>query len=158
MKRKIGIDAFEFYLGPGMNRSHQAVADHYRVSKRAVTAMAKREDWRGRMASIEAKTRERSDDKAAESLEAMRTKHLKIVSVVQGRALEALRSLPLNKAMDAVRAIDISLKQERLVMAGPAGERTMVANAREYAVKVRDALAEMEALNGVAPEGGNRAP
>jgi hypothetical protein len=34
---------------------------------------------------------------------------------VLGRALEALKAMPLDSSMDAIRAIDLVLKQERLI-------------------------------------------
>ena len=46
-------------LGRGF-LSHFAVADRYNVSKRAVTNLAKREDWQRRLLDIEAKAREHS--------------------------------------------------------------------------------------------------
>ncbi len=46
-------------LGPG--RSYQQVADRYGVTKRAVTALAKRESWQARLAEIEEKSRVRLD-------------------------------------------------------------------------------------------------
>jgi hypothetical protein len=67
------------------------------------------------MAAIERQARERSDQKAVETLEAMKTRHMKTCQAVLGRALEALKAMPLDRAMDAVRAIDMVLKQERAI-------------------------------------------
>ena len=47
-----GLRPLDFSLGPG--RSYQAVADRYGVSKRAVTALAKRENWQARLAAGDA--------------------------------------------------------------------------------------------------------
>ena len=157
MTRKIGPDAFDYYLSLGLQRSYQAVAKYYGAGKRAVTKLAAKEGWRARLSSIEAKARERSDSKAVDTLEAMQSKHLKTLSFALGRALEGLRLQPLTNPMDCIRTIDMVLKQERLVRAGPAGEVTQKDNAREYAENVRQAMREMEELHGEAPprdEGG----
>jgi len=121
--KKIPTDAFDFYLGLGPQRSYTAVAANYGVSKRAVTSLAGREQWQERLSTIERAAREKSDTKAVETLEEMNTKHLKALSFVLGKAIEALRSLPLDKAIDAVRAVEMVLKQERISRGEP-GERT----------------------------------
>ena len=58
MSGKIPPDALEYYLGLGPDRSYQKVADHYGVSKRAVTKLAARERWRSwsRPASVARRT------------------------------------------------------------------------------------------------------
>jgi hypothetical protein len=115
MKRKIPPEAFPYYLGLGVGRSYEAVAQHFGVSKRAVVSIAEREDWQQRVTASERKVRERVDQKAVETLEAMNTRHMKTLQAVLGRALEALRSMPLNTSMDAVRAIEMVVRQERAI-------------------------------------------
>ncbi len=51
----------------------------------------------------------------------MNERHLKAVRVVQGKALEALREIPLDKAISTVRALESAIRQERL---GEPGDRT----------------------------------
>ncbi len=51
VRRCLGYSFHYFSLGPG--RSCQALADRYGVSKRAVTALAKRENWQARLAEVE---------------------------------------------------------------------------------------------------------
>ena len=55
----------------------------------------------------------------------MNTRHLKAFKVIQGKALEALRSMSLDSAMDAVRALDLAVKGERLTRGEPS-DRTAV--------------------------------
>ena len=125
MNRKIPPDAFEFYhcLGPG--RSYQAVADEYGVTKRAVTDFAKRERWRQRLEAIEREARERSDKKIAETIEEIRGRHLKTLRAMNARALSALQQFPLNSGMEAMRAAEMVIKLERLIVGEPS-ERTEV--------------------------------
>ena len=119
MSAKIPPDAFEYYLGLGPGRSYEAVAQKYDVSKRAVTKLAARENWQQRIHEIERKARRASDDKAAETLEQMNDRHLKSLRVIQGKALEALKAMPLNTAMEGARCLDLGIKQERVIRGEP---------------------------------------
>jgi len=123
--------AVEFYASLGADRSYQAVADHFGVSKRAVVYRATRENWQAQVAEIEAKAKQTAQQRAMESLEEMNVRHLKSLRVVQAKALETLRTMPLSSAMDAVRALDLGLKGERLVRGEPSDRS---------AVSVEDAI------------------
>ena len=119
MKRKLPGEAFDFYVGLGVGRSYQAVADHFSVSKGAVTALAKRDGWQSRLAKIEAEARSKSNQKAVETLEQVNDRHLRIARSLQAKALEALRNLSLEEARDVIRALDLGVKQERLILGEP---------------------------------------
>ncbi len=95
MARKLPPDAFSYYAGLGPERSYQVVAEHYGVSKQAVTKLAVRESWQRRLEDIERK------------------------------ALETLKTMPLATAMEAVRALDMSIAKERLVRGEPS-DRTAI--------------------------------
>ena len=125
MNRKIPQDAFEFYHSMGPGRSYQAVADQYGVTKRAVTDFAKREGWSQRLEAIEREAREQSDKKIAETLEEIRNRHLKTLRAMNARALSALQQFPLNSGMEAMRAAEMVIKLERLIVGEPS-ERTEV--------------------------------
>lgn len=125
MGRKIPPDAFDVYVNLGPSRNYETLALKYGVTKRAITKAAKRERWQERVLELERKAREGADQKILESLESMNLRHLKSLKVIQGKALEALRSMPLESAMEAVRALDISIRQERVIRGEP-GERTAI--------------------------------
>ena len=125
MSGKIPPDALEYYLALGADRSYQKVADHYGVSKRAVTKHAARDRWQDKLIEFERKAREGAEKRALESLEGMNLRHLKSLKIIQGKALEALRSMPLATAMEAVRALEMAIRQERLIRGEPS-ERTAV--------------------------------
>ncbi len=125
MKRKIPEDAFAYYLALGPARSYAAVAEHYKVSKRAVTKCADREGWAARLLAAERKSRVRAEERAMETLEEMKTRHLQTMQLVQRKALEALRSMPIDDAFQAVRALAIAVDRERLI-SGEVTERTAV--------------------------------
>ena len=125
MSGRIPPDAFEFYVSLGPDRSYERVAAQFGVSKRAVTKAAARQRWQQRVAELERKARESAEQKALESLEGMNLRHLKALKIVQGKALEALRSMPLSTAMEAVRALDMAIRQERLIRGEPS-DRTAI--------------------------------
>ncbi len=112
-------EAFDHYVGLGPERSYETVAQHYGVTKRAVTKRASNEGWQKRLSGLEAQARQRSDEAIIESIEQMKVRHLKTLQVVQRKALEALKSFSLNTAMEAVRALDVAIKQERLIRGEP---------------------------------------
>jgi hypothetical protein len=158
--RKLPPDAFDFYFAQGPGRSYAAVAKEYGASKRAVVNLANREGWRQRISSLERQARERVEAKAVESLEAMQSKHLKTLQVVLGKALETLRAQPLETAMEAVRAIEMVIKQERAARGEPKDQDAINVEAiikREYALlMVADGEEERDA--GEDRPSGHQAP
>ncbi len=123
MNGKIPPDAFEYYVALGPGRSYRTVADRYGVTKRAVTKHAAREGWTSRLEKIEQEAREKSDGKLVEVLGEMRDRHLKTVRAMNARALTALKQYPLSSGMEAMRAAELAIKLERLIVGEPS-ERT----------------------------------
>ncbi len=120
MTRKIPPDAFDIYVGLGPGRSYQLVARQFGVSKRAISKYATRHQWQSRLASIEAQVRSRADVALVDTVEEMNQRHLKTLKIVQGKALEALRGMPIDSAMSAIRALHGSIRQERIIQGEPA--------------------------------------
>jgi transposase len=89
--KKIPPDAFQYYASLGPGRSYEAVADHYGVTKRAITRRATTEGWQEHMQSIESRARERAEEKYVETLEAVNTRHLQTLRIIQAKALQALK-------------------------------------------------------------------
>jgi hypothetical protein len=125
MAGRIASDAFEFYLSLGDVRSYARVAAHYSVTKRAVAKRAAKENWQGRIQAHQAKAQEAVDRKAVETIEAMKERHLKVLKVIQSKALQALQAMPLDTAFQAVRALALSLEQERELRGEPGGGGTI---------------------------------
>jgi len=123
MTSRLPPDAFEHYLSLGTDRTYSAVATHFKVSKRAVTKRAAKEKWQDRVADLERKAHEAAEKHAVETLKQMSIRHIRICKTIQKKALEALQAMPLQNSMDAVRALNIALKQERLARGEPT-ERT----------------------------------
>ena len=123
--KKLPPETFDFYFSLGPARSYQAVAEHYKLSKRSVTSLAKREDWQGRIAELERKARESSDKKKLETLDEMNERHLKQLRFLAGKAIEGLKSMQLDNQGAVVRALQLAICQERTICGEPS-ERTAV--------------------------------
>ncbi len=118
-KRKIPQDAFSYYFSLGAERSYEKVASHYGVTKRAITRFALRDHWQERLGEAERQAREEADQKAAKSLEAMNERHLQAARLLQGKAIEALRQMGLDRPISAVKALELGIRTERLIRGEP---------------------------------------
>ena len=118
--RRIPSNAFEHYVSLGDDRSYQAIADKFNVSKRSVVKRAIAEGWQGRLTQITTTARTETDKKLASAITQMNERHAKVLQAVLTKALDALRSMPIGSGADAVRAIDMVLRHERALYAEPA--------------------------------------
>ena len=123
MNKKLPPEAYAFYVSLGQDRSYEAVAAKYDVCERAVADKGKREHWQERIAEQEKKARERVDEQAVETLAQMSNRHLKVLKFIQAKAIETIKSTPLDSCMDAVKAFALSIEKERLIRGEPT-ERT----------------------------------
>lgn len=121
MAQRLPGDAFAFYAGLGPTRSYQAVAAKFGVSKRSVTRRAAEENWPQRILELEQKARQGAEQKVQESLEEMNVRHLKILRAIQTKALQALQQFSIASAMEAVRSLELSIRQERVARGEPGG-------------------------------------
>ncbi|HEV8455441.1 MAG TPA: hypothetical protein VGQ24_11135 [Gemmatimonadales bacterium] len=123
--KKIPADAFDFYFSLGPSRSYQAVADRYKVTKRAVTDLAKRERWQARLEKVVAEARAKSDQRMAEVIEKERERHLQALRLVLGKGLESLKGMRFTQPMEAARAIGLAVREIRVTLGEPS-DRTAV--------------------------------
>jgi len=119
------MDAFEFYYSLGPERSYRQVAEYFEVSKTAIANLAEKERWAERIQEMERKAHAAFEAKVMESIEAMNERHIKVCKLIQAKALETLKSMPLSTASEAVRALDLSIKQERLIRGEPTDRSAM---------------------------------
>ena len=136
MNQKLGEDAFAFYAGLGMSRSYELVAQQFKVSRRTVTKAAKRQHWPERVLDIDRQARVKLEQNAVETLESMNERHLGFAKYIQRKALDTLKSIPLNSAMNAVRALSLAIETERLIRGEPTDRSVMSVEdivKREYA-------------------------
>lgn len=150
--------AFAYYVALGAMRSYQAVADHLSVDKKTITRHAVENKWQQRIEAIEARARKTQDDKLVETLEQLNERHLRILRVVQHKALVAIKTLPMTSAMDAIRALLDTVRAERLI-AGEPSDRTALniedVIKREHArwMNPGDDDAQLEGAVGIAATG-----
>ena len=119
MRRKLPLEAYAFYLSLGQARSYDTVGRHFKVSKRAVTNLARKERWQEKVAAADEKARARASERAQESVEEMNERHLKTAQLIQRKALETLRESTIVGAMDAVKALVMGVRDERLIRGEP---------------------------------------
>ncbi len=115
---KLPDDAFEYYVSLGGARSYRVVAEKYGVSKRAVTNRATRDHWQDRLREIMRRAQKKAEAALGETLAEMFERHLRLLQVIQGKALESLKSMPLTSAWDAVKALDMVMDREAKIRAG----------------------------------------
>ena len=120
---RLPAEAMAYYLSLGEDRTYAAVAERYGISRTTVAKRAAKENWQREVEDLNTRLRARAAREVTESLDDMNVRHLKLVKVIQGKALEALKRMPLASAMDAVRALDKAIAQERLIRGEPT-ERT----------------------------------
>ena len=125
MATKLPNDAVEHYIRLGAGRSYAAVAEHFGVSKKTVTARAVAENWQAQVDDRERKALEKTREKTIDTLADINERHLKFFRAVQRKAIETLTRMPIDDVMDAVRALDIAVRNERLILGEPA-DRTAV--------------------------------
>lgn len=112
-------DAFAVYVSLGVDRSHAAIAEQYGVSKRAITKIASLDNWAERLRAIEEAARKRTEEQLVETMAQTRERHLRTIKAICSRALASLRDLRFHSAMECVRAIEITMKLERSILADP---------------------------------------
>ena len=131
---KLPPEAFEHYVSLGLDRSYKAVATHYDVSKVAVVNRARKERWQVRLRELERQSRERSEKKALDAMDAVRERQLKAARYLQSRALEAMKDQAPERAIRAASALAIGWKHELLLLGEPTERQANVEDLirREY--------------------------
>lgn len=120
MNKRLPAEALAYYLAQGQARSYQAVADHFGVSKRTVTATAARERWQAQLDAAEAKSREQIGQRYAETLEQANERHVKLGRFLQSQGISALKSVASMSSADGIRAIKTGVEIERQGLGEPA--------------------------------------
>lgn len=125
MSARVPDGAFEVYVRLGEDRSYQTVADHFKVSKRAIQNVADRERWVDRLKAIEKEAQGRIDATLVDDVEQMKLRHSKMLRAITSRAAKAIQDFPLTSGMEGIRAAELAIKLERL-LAGQPSDRTAV--------------------------------
>lgn len=113
MNQRLPAEALAYYLNLGNARSYQAVADHFGVSKRTVTATAARQKWQAQLEAAQAKSREQIGQRFAETLEQANERHVKLGRFLQSQGIAALKNAAEMSSADGIRAIKTGVDIER---------------------------------------------
>lgn len=122
MQKRIPAEAFDFYAALGPGRSYEAVAQRFGVKKRAVVRRAVQEGWQGRLSALDAKQAKEEVKRIRSTRGDLKERQQKLLRAIEGRAVEALKAAPINNAMDAVRALAVTLREQREILDFAEGE------------------------------------
>lgn len=112
MNQRLPQDAIAYYLNLGNARSYQAVADHFGVSKRTVTATAAREKWQAQLEAAQSKSREQAGQRFADTLQQANERHVKLGRFLQSQGIEAVKNAGALSSADGIRAIKAGVEIE----------------------------------------------
>ncbi len=113
---KVPPDAFALYVAMGPDRSYEQVGKHFGLNKRTILRAARRDRWQERLEEIERQAQQDTDAKLAKSIHEANMRHRKLLMAVAARAAQALQQFELKSAMEAVRAAEVAVKLERLML------------------------------------------
>ena len=117
--KRLSPDAFSYYVELGPTRSYDAVAKRFGVSKVTVVNHATKERWQERLREAEEKAREAANKKAVDTLQEVKDRQLQEARILERRALEALKTLPPEKAAKAATMLQIAWRHELLLLGEP---------------------------------------
>jgi hypothetical protein len=123
--KRLPLQAFDYSVELGPTRSYDAVAKRFGVSKPTVVKHAAKEGWQERLRDAQQRAREEANRKAVDTLQAVKDRQLQEARILEHRALEALRTLPPEKAAKAAMMLQIAWRHELLLLGEPS-ERTEV--------------------------------
>ena len=118
--KRLPPESFDHYLELGPTRSYEAVAQKYGVSKVTVVRHANKNRWQQRLREAEQRVREEQNKRAVDTLQAVKERQLTEARILEHRALEALKTLPPEKASKAAMMLNIAWKHELLLLGEPA--------------------------------------
>ena len=117
--KRLSPDAYSYYVELGLARSYEAVAQKFGVSKVTVVNHAAKERWQERLREAEQKAREEANTKAVDVLQEVKDRQLMEARILEHRALDALRTLPPEKAAKAAMMLQIAWRHELLLLGEP---------------------------------------
>jgi len=140
-------ESFDDYVALGPERSYEAVAKKHGVSKATVLRHAEKHDWQARLREAERGAREQANRRAVDTLQAVKDRQLQEARILEHRALEALKSLPPEKASKAALMLQIAWRHELLLL-GEASERTELTIEEVTAREIKTLLRRVECDDG----------
>jgi len=145
--KRLSPDAYSYYVELGPTRSYEAVAKRFGVSKVTVVNHATKERWQERLREAEAKAREQANKKAVDTLQEVKDRQLQEARILERRALEALKTLPPEKAAKAATMLQIAWRHELLLLGEPT-ERAELSVEEVTAREIQTLLKRVEVDDG----------
>jgi len=150
--KRLSPDAFSYYVELGPTRSYEAVGKKYGVSKQTVVSHAGKERWQDRLREAEEKARETANKKAIDTLQEVKDRQLQEARILERRALEALKTLPPEKAAKAATMLQIAWRHELLLLGEPT-ERSELSIEEVTAREMQSLLRRVEVDDGEDGDG-----
>jgi hypothetical protein len=150
---RIPIDAFEFYVQLGDERSYDLVAKQYGVNKRSVQRAADRERWQERLKRIVDEAQSRVEERLIGDIEEMKMRHRKLCRAMTSRAAQAIAAHPLTDGMQGIRAAEVAVKLERL-LTGESNDRTEQVIIDATRAEMRELMEPLDDEDDSEPDAG----
>lgn len=113
---------FLAWLGDGASRSIAMTASKNGVPPGELVAHAQKFEWQKRLVRVLNSARERAEDEAVEAIADINRRQLRGLRKLGAKAIEFLENHPLDKASDAIKALQLSVELERQILG--IGEKT----------------------------------
>lgn len=113
---------FLAWLGDGASRSIAMTASKNGVPPGELVAHAQKFEWQKRLVVILNSARARAEDEAIEAIADINRRQLRGLRKLGAKAIEFLEAHPLDKASDAIKALQLSVELERQILG--IGEKT----------------------------------
>jgi len=149
--KRLPIEAFDHYVELGPERSYEAVAEKFGVSRATVLRHAEKHRWQERLREAEKDARAEAHKRAVETLQAVKDRQLQEARILERRALEALKTLPPEKAAKAAAMLQIAWRHELLLLGEPS-ERTELTIEEVTQREMRTLLRRVEVDDGEADD------
>jgi len=140
-------EAFDCYVALGPDRSYDVVAQKYGVSKATVVRHAEKHKWQERLRDAERAARDEANKKAVDTLQSVKDRQLQEARILEHRALEALKTLPPEKAAKAAMMLQIAWRHELLLLGEPS-ERTELTIEEVTQREIQTLLRRVEVADG----------
>ncbi len=122
--------------GPGLRK----VAETYNLSPTTINARSKKENWVEKRKQFWLKTDAKTEEKIIEAISDMNVRHLRQYKVLQDKGLDRLEGVRIEKDRDAISAVDIGIKGERVIRGEPSevAELDIVFRVKEYGKEAKE--------------------
>lgn len=112
-------EAFTYFCSLGGSRTYAKVAEQYGVSDRTVEKWGADGNWQRRAREWDKIQIEQERELLAEEVRKVAKEQLSMAKFIRHKAFHDLKTLDFEDANGAVKAIEMAMKQERLILGEP---------------------------------------